>query len=278
MAYTPMELAEAFIKTGELSDALDALNQHLAQSPTDDTAKRLRASVLLRVGNTEQLATAVEDLQQLSNTNADDRVQLSILYEHIGQLDNAIAEMKNALTISPSDDRMIERLLNLYVAQNTYEAALELVQQQAQDWRWLQWEADLRVKSGDDEAAIHCYETLIAQLEEHFDLDVENYLRVIKGQNLLACAHAYHRLSQYQRAQEYYLAAQVILPDDPTINFHFGINQALQGNLTKATQLCQSALDNSSRLLRQELMDHLQAYASLANLYRELLSNTSWKQ
>ncbi|MBZ0278924.1 MAG: tetratricopeptide repeat protein, partial [Anaerolineae bacterium] len=46
MGYSPMQLAEAFIKTGELTDALDALNQQLETVPQDDYARRLRSQVL----------------------------------------------------------------------------------------------------------------------------------------------------------------------------------------------------------------------------------------
>ncbi|MEO1163713.1 MAG: tetratricopeptide repeat protein, partial [Chloroflexota bacterium] len=47
MAYTPMQLAETFLKTGELEDALDALNQQLEAEPADEEARRLRVQVLM---------------------------------------------------------------------------------------------------------------------------------------------------------------------------------------------------------------------------------------
>ena len=42
MGYSPLQLAQAFIKTGEIEDALDALNQHLEATPSDDETRRLR--------------------------------------------------------------------------------------------------------------------------------------------------------------------------------------------------------------------------------------------
>ena len=56
--YSPIELAEAFIRTGELADALDALNPHLEAQPNDETALRLRAAVLMRLPG--------EDLEELN--------------------------------------------------------------------------------------------------------------------------------------------------------------------------------------------------------------------
>ncbi len=84
MGYSPMELAEAFIQTGELPDALDALNQQLTAYPDDETARRLRAQVLMRLPGEEHLRAALHDLDQLASPTAEDGLLRGILLEQLG--------------------------------------------------------------------------------------------------------------------------------------------------------------------------------------------------
>jgi len=270
MSYTPMELADAFIKTGELADALEALNQQLEQTPNDEVAKRLRASVLLRIGNEDQLIYAIHDLKGLQNPQAEDFIQLSVLYERAGELEQATQAMKSALDLSASDVRAIERLLTLYIAQDAYDNALALVHQQSTDWRWMQWEADLLVKMDQHEDAIQQYLSVIQLLDNQFNLEADAHLRAIKGQNLLACAHAYRRLEHYVAAQQHYSAAQIILTDDPTIGFYIGVTSALQGNLDTAVNQCRMALDSCNDLLRDHLLNEISTHPKLLDLLNQL--------
>ena len=46
MTYTPLELVVAFIQTGELADALGAIDQHLQDQPADDRVRRWRLKIL----------------------------------------------------------------------------------------------------------------------------------------------------------------------------------------------------------------------------------------
>jgi len=270
MSYSPMQLAEAFIKTGELPDALDALNQQLAAKPDDNNARRLRARVLLLLRDESGLNQAIEDLQALAQHTADDWVQLSITYERLKRIDDAVQAMQQALHFEPESERNIERLIGLMAAQQDYDSALKLVRQQTQHWRWLQIEGDILAQSGDDMMATARYGLAIAQLEDRFDLEREDYLRAIKGRLLLARAHAYRQSGHYQLADEHYLAAQAIASEDKTINFYRGLLQAAQGNFEQAVALCRGALEQSSAFIRAELLNELQKNVELKPLYDQL--------
>src|SRR5690242_19339862 len=79
MPYSPMELADAFIRAGELADALDALNQQLIDQPADDEARRLRAQVLMRIPGEEHVQAALGDLESIASPTQDDNLRRALL-------------------------------------------------------------------------------------------------------------------------------------------------------------------------------------------------------
>ena len=166
MPYSPMQLAEAFLKTGELDDALEALNQQLEQEATDEQARRLRIQVLLRLSNAENLKIALADIEQIASPTAEDHQIASIVHERSGNLEAAIAAMKQARLENSSDERMTERLLELLIANVSFQKALDLIRQQEQTWRWLEREGDVLVLMGDDTMATARYGLVLAQLAE----------------------------------------------------------------------------------------------------------------
>jgi tetratricopeptide (TPR) repeat protein len=270
MPYSPMQLAEAFIKTGELTDALDALNQQLTEQPTDDEARRLRADVLLRLAEVDYLKAALADLQALTEYTAADYQRESVLHERLGDMDKALAVMHKARQLSPDDERLTERLLNLHISQKQYAEALERIREQVQSWRWLQYEGDVLVLSGDDKLAIAKYEAVLELLEEQVGRLRADYLQAIKARVILALAHAYRRLQQVDTARLHYELAQTLIPKDPTISFNLGLLDALSDNLERAVNQCKSALKNSPKLLHDEMLDSIRDDATYSTLWQKI--------
>ncbi len=262
MPYTPLQLADAFIQTGELADALDALTQHLDAHPGDAATRRLRMSLQLRLGG-DQLQVALADFDQLTSPTASDYAQRSVMLERSGDLDGAAQAVQHASTLNPTDERLTERLLHLYAAQGKTANALELVRSQPRTWRWLQWEGDLLVQAGDDITATARYGLALAQIDARFDTHVDKYLAPIKARILLARAHAYRRLDQIEQADEHYRAAAFLIPDEPAIPFHRGLLAYLRGDLNTALDLCREGLTHVSATLRDELLKTLQNYPEL---------------
>lgn len=265
MTYTPMQLALAFIKTGELTDAIDALDQQLHNLPQDQTARRLRAQVLQRLGRYDE---ALDDLNDLLEPNADDEQQRSILFERMGALHAATQAMHAARALSPGDERMAERLLDLHLAQNQLDEALALVRAQPRSWRWLQHEGDVLVLQGNDAVAIARYGLVLAHLEDAFATE-DAYVQGIRARVLLARAHAYRRTEHYALAQEHYAAAQALVPADPTIAFYRGVVRWLQGETDAGRAQCQSALADAPQALRKEMLSALDD-TKLTNLRQTL--------
>jgi tetratricopeptide (TPR) repeat protein len=261
--YAPMELAESFMRTGELDDALEALNQQLVAQPNDDEAHRLRSQIFARQKRFDE---AIADMQHLQHPQASDYVAWSIVAEQRDQMPEAIAKVLVAQSLSPHDERIQERLVYLYWSQAQYDLAYQVVQAQPKTWRWLQYAADIVAQQGDHTQAIDIYTQVIAQLDELLKTLLERQLfLVMKSRVLVKRAENYLELRDYAQAKRDYTQAKRYV-NDPTIEFNLGVIEALQGNWDEAISVCRLALRRTTKRLRQDLLASLtdEALAPLA--------------
>ncbi len=286
MSYTPLQLAEAFLKAGELSDALDALNQHLAAMPKDDEALRLRAQVYMR-GGRAQFQQAYADLGSLKDKTRDDIFLMSVVLEKMGRLEEALVSAGILKNFFEMDDRLRERYIHLLYRLERFEearAAAQLAaQQHPDDWRWRQWMGDLAVEAADDKAAADAYTDALAIIRARYEFDfnapaallenaggdavsltiVASYARL-----LVARGHVLRRLRYLDEADEDYRAAEKLLPSDVAIPFNRGLVAALLGQPDEAKALCRAALASANPTLRAHLLEALEEETE----YDDLLS------
>jgi len=247
--YTPIELAEAFIRTGELADALDALNPHLEANPTDETALRLRAAVLLRLPGEDHARAALADLDKLEAKTAEDYVQLSVVWQMgLGDWSQAITAVEHAHQLSPNDDRIIERLLMLYDHAGALEQAQTLVATLPTNWRWLQLAGDLAQKAHDSDKAIDCYNKALLLLEQKMDTVHNPIARNIMGMLLGSRAAAQLENGQLAAAELDYRTTADTFPTDLSYSLMVGVTLALQNKLDDATVICRSVLQDEPPL------------------------------
>lgn len=274
MSYSPMELANAFIRAGELPDALQALDTQLTAQPDDDEARRLRAAVLLRLPDEEHLQRARTDLEALAAKTPADYVQLSILAERLADPEQAVAMMQSACQLAPDDERLLERLLSLLIKQQHFTEALTLVRSRGRDWRWLQWEADLLTLCADFTAAAAVYQQALNLLEERLDYRANRVAGALRTHLLLALGYACRRSGQLETADTCYRAALEYYPDDTTIAFNRGLLLALRGELDEAVQQCRAALEATENPeLRTGMIHTLHSETALKMLAERLLDS-----
>ncbi len=257
MSYTPMELAEVFIKTGELDDALDALNQQLLDNSTDDNARRLRASVLLRLAKSNHLQEALDDLRQLTEPVADDYVQQSIIYERMTQMNEAIQAMQSAHRLSPDGERILERLVDLLTQAKQYEDVLEILNRAPQTWRWLMRLADIHSLQENYSEALSNLNLAQTHLEEVFPDLLSPVSRNTMAQIHVARGQVQMKMDHLEAAETDYKDALYHIPDDATILFNLGLIYARLDKMTRAKRYCNKAFDNASPYIRQMLIDVL---------------------
>lgn len=236
MPYSPLELAEAFIKTGELPDALDALNTHLAQSPQDADARRMRAGVHLRL---DQLQAALADLAGLDAP--DDRLMRATIHERMGDLEQALAAVEGE-----GEDRLIERRLDLLHKLGRIPAARTLADGLPRVWRWSQWSGDLAMAAGDDAAAVGHYSAALGGLPPQNT----NALRGIAARLLLARGDAHLATQAWDAADADYGAAAEIIPDEPMIAFNRGLIRYHQGDRQTGLAQCKQAIESAPAVMR----------------------------
>lgn len=269
MSYSPMELAYAFLQTGEYDDALDALNEQVKNEPDDTEARILRASLLIRMGDTNKLNQAITDLENIDNKTAEQLRLLSVAYERQQQLDKAIEFTQKAHSLAPDDERLTERLVTLLRNTKQIDEAIALVRQQSRSWRWLQWEGDLLLEDGNAVLAIARYGLVLAQLDE---IDMrDDYRNAMKLRLLSARATAYRMMQQYDLAQEHYEQAQKLMPNDITLQFNIGVIGALNGDFDNGIISARNALDNASNTMRQHMIDAINAEDDIPQTLRDAL-------
>lgn len=253
MAYPPLELALAFLKTGELTDALDALNQHLSASPTDDFARRLRIETCLRLQHYNE---ALVDSDTLMQPTADDWARRSVIHEQLSDLDGAIQAVQTALTMQPNDERFTERLIGLLQAKGNYAAALQALAHVPQTWRWRQWAGDLAAQAGQPDAAIACYTEALGLLAQHTDLMTTQWGHPLQARLLLTRAAVYRQRGAFDSADGDFAAAEALISDDPMIAFQRGLIAHVRGD-TSGLERCQAVYQAASPRLQAEMQQAL---------------------
>ncbi len=269
--YSNMQLAEIFIKTGELDDALEALNSQLKDDGSDDNARRLRASVLLRLGQPDNLQTAIEDIDTLQEKTLDDYVQQSVIYERMNQAESAINAMENAVKLAPDNERNFERLIELLTQEKRYTTALSHLSSAPKTWRWLMRQADLYVLDNQHQQALEALNQAATHLQDVFPDLIAPVSRNTMAQIHIARGHVYMTQEQFAPAETDFKDALYYIPDDASIEFNLGLVYALTDRLELAIKTCQSALDKTTPYIRETLVNVLKNDERYTDLKEKLV-------
>lgn len=277
-----MQLAEVFIKTGEIEDALDALNQHLDQSPSDDAARRLRIEVLLRTDDSDKHSLALTDFDQLAQLSADDYILKASLLEKCASINQAIEALAQGYNIYPDNDRLIEQYLYFLHKVGRFQEVMEIISALPTHWQWDAWAGQCYTALKQHNEAITAYSNALDGLQTHYAIDMNSEARMIEHEDisqvagltimatyarfLLARAENYRQIDDLNHAKIDYQSAQVLIPNDTVIQFNLGVIAFLQGDQAEAIRLCKQALA-SPNALRSHMLDALkdEIYLSLRN-------------
>jgi tetratricopeptide (TPR) repeat protein len=257
MPYTPLQMAEAFIQAGELSDAVDALMQHLEANPADDAARRLRAQVLARMSDETHQRMALDDLSQLTQPTTDDAFRRSIVLERLGDTASADDILTGLYRRDPTNERIAERYFFTLMARGRYAEARNLLDTMPHTWDWLEKAGDLASEYEGEAQAIQYYTQAIEHLETQFDTSVEAFALSIKSNMLAKRAQMYATLGQFTEADADYVAAEALAPDDPTLTFWHSFVAVDLGDEQRALTLCRTALENAGEGWRSNMIQSL---------------------
>ncbi|MBI5671014.1 MAG: tetratricopeptide repeat protein [Chloroflexi bacterium] len=270
MTYSLLQVAEAFIRTGELADALDMLNQQLNADPGDDTARRLRAAVLLRLplDGDDHLLAALDDLDALAQPDADDYVQRSIICQRRNDWPGALRAMQQARVLKPGDERVAARLLELLLRSGQHDEARALLDTLPRTWRWLERAGDLAAEDGDPAGAAQAFTAALDHLRGQMDTDGNRIGANLKLGLLAKRAAANLAAGLLDAAEADYALLESLLPGDAAFTFGRGLVLARRGDSAGGAARCHAALAHANEALRVELWAALAApeYADLRRL------------
>jgi tetratricopeptide (TPR) repeat protein len=256
MSYSPLQLAEAFIQTGELTDAVDALTEHLGTNPHDEAARRLRAQVFARMGD-NYLSAALDDLNYITRPTRDDLFWRSIIYERQDDPDNARRILHDLYAAHPLDERIAERYFYLLLNNRQYTDARALLDAMPRTWDWLQKAGDLASEYEGEAQAVIYYTQALEHLETQFDTPVDTFAQSIKSHLLASRAQMYATMGKFAEADADYTEAEVLAPEDATLMFWHGFVAADLGDSERALALCRSALNQASEGWRAQMIASL---------------------
>lgn len=272
MSYSPRQLAEAFIQTGELDDALDTVSQYLTTAPDDEDMRRLRIEICSHLDDPTHIRLALEDMQYISTWQPPDYMIHSVLLEKAGQRQDSINVLREAYDRHPDDERLIERYVHLLRVQGSVDEAQAVVARmigdQPDSWRWLQWAGDLEMDAQDYAAAEAYYSSAIDALEQRYAISAHDTAAIrteahaapaavlaVYARLRIARGYVLAKLEQLEQADDDYAAAARLIPDDAMIPFRRGLLAAKRGDMETTKQLCTHAFDLANETLRQVMLD-----------------------
>lgn len=259
MGYSPMQLAEAFIKTGELTDALDALNQQLETMPQDDYARRLRSQVLARLPGGDHLRAALDDLAAIAAPTAEDALWRVITLEQLGDFAAATQAAVQAHQDYPANRLVAERLFYLYLRNRDFAAGRELLKRMPHTWNWRHKAGDLAAEDGHLEDAPGYYTEALADLDSQF-APTDDFGSGIRAMILAARARVYATLGDLLRADADYGAAMTLIPKDPLLPFWRSFAAVDLGDTARGVELCRAAFGLANESLKKTMRDTLQTF------------------
>jgi tetratricopeptide (TPR) repeat protein len=272
MSYPPLKLAEAFIHAGELDDALDALNQHLALHPGDVAVERMRVQVLLRLGEPDHLRDAITSLETLDRTALDDYT-LSVLYERLStDLDAALIAARSAVDRATKTEdehfqsRAVGRVIDLLRKSGNHAEALDISLKQD----WVQLAADIAADMDDLQTAVSAYTQSLERASALYDITSSEIADNIRARILLKRAGAYQRLGDDLLADADYLAALAFIPDDPMIPFNRALIAYRRNDIAGATGRMRRAYRMANATLQQMMIDEIEMVPGLKAIWDDI--------
>jgi len=236
MAYTVLQLANAFLQTGELTDARQTIGDYLSKdvSADPDYEAILRLWIdLLAHGDESDQRLALAEYDRLPHFLPTDYIKRAMIYYRLGELRSARGILEIGLATISHDDRLCESLLFIYKKMDDSQAGLSLVKTQPKKWIWSRWGGDFAMIARDFDLAIAYYTEAIQLLEMRYPLSDAMPAQILSDSTmndaekltimgvyadiLLARTEAYYAVEKVDEAKRDEARAKRLIPNDPTL-------------------------------------------------------------
>ncbi len=275
-------LAELYVKTGHIRDAVLEAQDILKRDPKNLEAHKLLGRIYLRSlgdmpggsGSENVLKLAIEQYQQivqLEPGNVDDHLLLGRLYRLNSDLQKAEAELKTAVKLDPNSEEAVTTLAILYTDEGDTSHALQVLSSVPDSARSAKLYSALGAayeQRKDYKSAIDAYRHAIVLDRDNLDAirglaenlmndgqtdaALEQYKIIADAnpedaQTYLRVAEIYRRQGKYDLALENLKKADSMVPDSMEVPYSMAAVYQAQGRYEDAIKLLQDLLKKTEK-------------------------------
>jgi tetratricopeptide (TPR) repeat protein len=275
-------LAELYVKTGRIADAVREAQDIIKRDPTNLEAHKLLGRIYLRSlgdmpggnGSDNILKLAIEQYQEivkLDPQSVDDHLLLGRLYRLSNDMPKAEAELNTAIKIDPSSEEAVTTLAMLYTDEGDTAHALKVLSSIPDSARSAKLYSALGAayeQRKEYKNAIDSYKHAIVLDRDNLDAIrglAENYLndgqleaaleqyKVISDSNpedaqtYVRIAEIYRRQAKYDLALENLKHADTLIPDTAEVPYSMAAVYQAQGRYDEAAKLLQDLLKKTEK-------------------------------
>jgi tetratricopeptide (TPR) repeat protein len=237
MAYSALQLANAFLQTGELADARQVLDDYLAGDVVSDPDYEMITRLwldLLAHGDEADQHRATSEYDRLLHFTPTDYIKRAMIHYRLGEINRARDILQMALAMYyPDDERLCESLLFIYKKMGDANAGLSLIKTLPKKWIWSRWGGDFALIARDFDLAIAYYTEAIGLLETRYAITGDSPAKIVSSPTmsdaegltimgvyaelLLARAEAYHEAGRMDESKGDEARVKRLIPNDPTL-------------------------------------------------------------
>ena len=275
-------LAELYVKTGRIADAVREAQDIIKRDPTNLEAHKLLGRIYLRSlgdmpggnGSDNILKLAIEQYQEivkLDPQSVDDHLLLGRLYRLSNEMPKAEAELNTAIKIDPNSEEAVTTLAMLYTDEGDTAHALKVLSSIPDSSRSAKLYSALGAayeQRKEYKNAIDSYKHAIVLDRDNLDAIrglAENYLndgqleaaleqyKVISDSNpedaqtYVRIAEIYRRQAKYDLALENLKHADTLIPDTAEVPYSMAAVYQAQGRYDEAAKLLQDLLKKTEK-------------------------------
>jgi len=270
-------LAELYVKTGRIRDAVLEAQDIIKRDPKNLEAHKLLGRIYLRSlgdmpggnGSDNVLKLAIEQYEEivkLEPDNVDDHLLLGRLYRLGSEMQKAEAELKTAVKLDPGSEEAVTTLAMLYTDEGDTSHALQVLSSVPDTARSAKLYAALGAayeQRKDYKSAIDAFRHAIVLDRDNldairglaenlmndgqFDGALEQYKVIVDSnpedaQSYVRMAEIYRRQSKYDLALESLKKADTLVPDSAEVAYNMAAVYQGQGRYDDAIKLLQDLL------------------------------------
>jgi len=235
-----MALADLQLNRGEYDGALKTSNDILRIERNHYGALLVRAAALIGMKKYTDARTLLDAMQKAAPNSPDVLYQLGLLDMYQLKYKEAEAAFRKSYDLNPANARGLMGVVEVYMAQNKPDQALEVLQAEA-----AKTPNRMEFRLGAGSIALRAGKFDLALSEFQKVLDAMDKTSKARGEVFLRIGETYRRKGDDASALAAFQKAREILPDNDLVLSSLGLTMEKLGRWTEAKQLYEAALKNT---------------------------------